>query len=441
MPELERRCAKCGAAYGGEVLFCPADGTPLASRPAGAELERFVGHTLRGEFVLEALVGVGAMASVFRARQLGVERDVAVKLMHRELAQNPVLVARFRREARAAARIRHPNVVEVIGAGDASDGAESLPFLVFEYLDGLTLRSALSAAGGTLPLARALHVVLQMSDAVGEAHEAGVVHRDLKPENAMLVRRGDDPDFVKLLDFGLSRLDEGDAGLETHAGSVLGTARYVSPEGARGEAVGPAADVYALATVLFECLAGHTPFDGDRPVALLVKKSNERAPDVRSLERARSTPEPVAELLAASLALAPAERPAHARAFGQALVRAAAESGVGTAQLLARPTLFGARAFDLLPHAETRVLGSPALTASLTATNGVFAPTNGALTPTNPRTATNGALTVPSSSPVAPPSTNKTERPGPALRRFGVVAACFVLGALGAATHLGACGR
>ncbi|HTQ05383.1 MAG TPA: protein kinase [Polyangiaceae bacterium] len=445
MPEPERRCAKCGAAYGGEVLFCPADGTPLASRPVGAELERFVGQTLRGEFALEALGGVGAMASVFRARQLGVERDVAVKIMHRELTRNPVLVARFRREARAAARIRHPNVVEVVGSGDMADGAESLPYLVFEYLDGFTLRSALSAAGGTLPLARALHIVLQMSDAVGEAHEAGIIHRDLKPENAMLVRRGDDPDFVKLLDFGLSRLGEGDAGIETHAGAVLGTARYVSPEGARGEPVDRAADVYALATILFECLAGRTPFDGDRPVALLVKKSNERAPDVRHFERARATPEPIAALLAASLALEPAARPADGRAFGQALAHAAAQSGVGADQLLPRPTLLGTRSSARLPHAETRVLGSPAFAASLAVA--VAQATNTASPPSPPNTAnapnTPNAPNAPNG--VASPSViARREPPAPELRRVGIVAACFVLGALGAlgaATHLGACGR
>ena len=318
----------------------------------------------------------------------------------------------------------------MIGSCELTVGAQCLPYLVFEYLDGFTLRSALSAAGGSLPLARALHIVLEMTDAVGEAHDLGIVHRDLKPENAMLVRRGDDPDFVKLLDFGLSRLGEGDAGLESHAGAVLGTARYVSPEGALGEAVGPAADVYALATILFECIAGRTPFDGDRPVALLVKKSSERAPDVRSLERGRATPEPIAALLAASLALDPNERPAHARAFGQALARAAAESGVAPEAFFARPTLSGARSSAHLPHTETRVLGSPAFATEL-ATATVNAPLA-----TQPLAAMNAVRqSVP-----APGD----ERGEGTLRRLGIVAACFVLGALGAlgaATHLGGCGR
>jgi serine/threonine-protein kinase len=405
---------------------------PLASRPLGADLARFVGTMVRGDLVIEALLGVGAMASVFRAREHGVERDVAVKIMHPDLVQNPMLLARFRREARAAARIRHPNVVEVIGSGAleaASPGAATLPYLVFEYLDGLTLRSALAASRGTLPLARALHIVLQMSDAVGEAHELSIVHRDLKPENAMLVRRGDDPDFVKVLDFGLSRLGEGDAGLETHAGAVLGTARYVSPEGARGEAAGPAADVYALATILFECLAGRPPFDDERPVAVLVKKSSERAPDVRSFERARDVPGPIAALIATGLAQTPAERPPNGRAFGLALSRAAAQSGLGSEELGPRPTLLGGRSgSDLRASALTRVLGSPAPSDVDTTTSAPPATHAPPATPSDePKPAVRGA----------------SSRSSP-LKRLAVVTLCFAFGALGAlgiATHLGACDR
>jgi len=435
MPEPERRCAKCGAAYGGEVLFCPADGTPLSTRPLGGELERFVGQTLHGEFTIEALLGVGAMASVFRARQFRVERAVAVKLMHHDLVQNATLVARFRQEARAAARIRHPGVIEVVSAGELDEGspAPGVPYVVFEYLDGLTLRSAISAAGGTLPLGRALHIVLQMSDAVGEAHDLGIVHRDLKPENAMLVRRGDDPDFLKLLDFGLSRLGEADAGIETHAGAVLGTARYVSPEGARGEPVGASADVYAIATILFECLAGQTPFEGERPVAILVKKSHEPAPDLLSFAQARGVPEPISSLLGLSLSRDPAHRPADARAFGQALARAATLGGVGADQLLPRPTLFGARSSSRMnPAALTRVLGTPGVAADKSAHSATG------------RTASSGAEPDPRAAPLQVDAVPGLPAPAWALRRVGIVLACFVLGALGAlavATHVGACGK
>jgi serine/threonine protein kinase len=413
MPEPERRCPKCGATYGGDVLFCPADGTPLTSRPVAADVERFVGRTVHGDVTIEALLGVGAMASVFRGRQAGVERDVAVKVLHRELVPNALLVGRFQREGRAAARIRHPNVVEVIGSGSL-DGeghnAPRQPYLVLEYLDGLTLRSALSAAGGTLPLARALGIVLGLCDGVGEAHELGIVHRDLKPENVMLVRRGDEPDFVKVLDFGLSRLGEPEVGLETHAGAVLGTARYLSPEGGRGEPVGPAADVYAIATILFECLAGRPPFDGERPVAILVKKTSEAAPSLASMERARDVPEPIAALIDRGLSREPSERPRDARVLGQELARAAVMSGVAPSELFARPTLLGSRSLSRMSEAaRTRLLGSPVNLA-----------------------------------PVSPaPATPRSTLRAPGLARFGVILGCFalgVLGALGIATHVGGCG-
>ena len=423
MPEPHRRCPQCRATYGGDVLFCPADGTPLTSRPVGEAVERFIGRTLHGDVTLEALLGVGAMASVFRGRQAGVDRAVAVKILHAELAADPVMVARFRREGRAAARIRHPNVVEVIGSGNLEPDTESAapqPYLVLEYLDGLTLRSALSASGGVLPLARAVSIALELCDAVGAAHDLGIVHRDLKPENVMLVRRGDDTDFVKLLDFGLSRFGEAEAGISTHAGAVLGTARYLSPEGARGEPVGPPADVYTIATLLFECLAGRTPFEGDRPVAILVKKSSERAPELSDLERGRAVPAPLCELVARALELDPTKRPGDARTLGQALAEAARASGLGAHELFARPTLFGTGSARRLPaSAPTQVLGSPAVVTSRS---------GGA---SSPRAAS------------VPPEPVTTGSALPALRRIGILVACFTLGVVGAlalATHVGGCG-
>jgi serine/threonine-protein kinase len=410
------------------VIFCPADGTPLSARPVGDGPDAYLGLELHGDLELRSLIGLGAMASVYRARQSGVERDVAVKILRRDLCQNETLVARFQREGRAAARIRHPNVIEVHALGSLpgldADAARQ-PYLVFEYLDGPSLRSLLAAAGGTLPLARALHIVLQVSDATGEAHELGIVHRDLKPENLMLVRRGDDPDFVKVLDFGLSRLSEADAGLETQAGSVLGTARYVSPEGARGEVVDARADVYSIATLLFECLAGRTPFEGDSSVAVLVRQVNEPAPDVREFGPARETPAPIADLLARCLAKDPERRPADGRALGRALGRAASEAGIGARELLPRPTLFGTRSSRLPGAQRTQRLGSPEL--PFRESNVASAPAPFSL---GDDTVVEGAA---------------VDRPGsPNFRRVAIIAACFVLGAsgaLGVGTQLGACGR
>jgi serine/threonine-protein kinase len=241
----------------------------------------------------------------------------------------------------------------------------------------------------------------------------------------MLVRRGDDPDFVKVLDFGLSRLNEADLGVATRAGAVLGTARYVSPEGARGEPVDAHADVYAMGTILFECLAGRTPFDADSAVKLLVKQSAEAPPDVRELEPARDTPAPIAELIARCLAKDRERRPADGRAFGRALARAAAEAGLGAGKLAPRPTLFGTRSQRLLGAERTRLLGSPEVTRSEAPELSVFAP----LSPDPLR-----------SSAGVPSGPKRSTQ----LRRLALLAACFVLGAsgaLGVGSHFGACAR
>ncbi len=388
-----------------------------------------VGRVIQEDLRIEELVGRGAMARVYRARQLRVDRDVAVKVLHPQLLRDPTVVARFQREAVVAARIRHPHVIEVIGAGELprrTPETPGEPFLVVEFLHGPSLRAALDTAGGRLPLSRALHIVLQICDAMGEAHALGIVHRDLKPENVMLVQRGDDPDFVKLLDFGLSRLAGSDAGFATRAGSVLGTARYVSPEGARGDSVGPPGDVYSIATMLFECLAGSTPFNAENPVALLVRRTQDTAMDVRSTPSGASVPESIAALLATSLARDVARRPANAREFGRKLFAAATESGLPSSELLPRSTLLGTRSLTrpaalpaaALPEAERR---DPA-----------------------PETA---AATEPASKPPLPSHSSRaksrSKRPRP-LGRAVVIATCFALGALGAlgvATGVSSCER
>ena len=377
-----------------------------------------VGRVIHEDLRIEELVGRGAMARVYRARQLRVERDVAVKVLHEPLLRDATVVARFQREAVVAARIRHPHVIEVIGAGELPrerPDVPPVPYLVLEYLHGVSLRGALSAAGGRFPLSRALHIVLQIADVIGEAHSLGIIHRDLKPENVMLVQRGDDPDFVKLLDFGLSRLSGSDAGYATRAGSVLGTARYLSPEGARGDPVGPPADVYSIATILFECLAGRTPFDQESAVALLVRRTQDTAMDVRSLPSGAGVPEAVATLIAASLARDVSRRPETARDFGRKLFAAATGSGLASSDLLPRSTLLG-----------TRSMPRPAALDRLPSERPPARPFSDA-------------------DPIPVATRARSERGGPRrLSRVALVLGCFALGALGAlgiATELGSCSR
>ncbi|HEX4445364.1 MAG TPA: serine/threonine-protein kinase, partial [Polyangiaceae bacterium] len=340
--ERPKACPSCGARFRTDALFCSLDGSPLSTSPSviasAAATDPYLGHEILGHIEIRQLVGIGAMGRVYRAFQRGIDRDVAVKVLHRELSSNQALVARFDREAKVASRLAHPNVVHVLLVGQLPDGAM---YIVMEYLDGLSLQSALAAVDGAMPLPRALHVAMQMCDAAGEGHAQGIVHRDLKPENVMLVRRADDADFVKVLDFGIARVHWGEQSMATAAGLIFGTARYISPEGAQGEQVGPGGDVYSIATMLYQMLSGRTPFDAEQAVALLVQQIHDAPLPLRSVPRAAYVPEPIAAVIMKNLAKKPGDRAPEARALGSALLEAAVSSGLSAQDVLARPSLRG----------------------------------------------------------------------------------------------------
>jgi serine/threonine-protein kinase len=317
-----RRCVSCGERYDARALFCPKDGTPTQAEHENIQRDPYLGRVIAGRFRVLRLLGVGAMARVYLAEQLGLERPVALKILHRELLRDEGATARLRREATIGGRLRHPNLAEVSGLGvvdeSAEYGAGGEPFIVLEYLDGLSLTSALAAGDGALSVVRAVHVALQICDALGEAHALGIVHRDLKPDNVMLVKRGVDADFVKVLDFGMARAGR-DPDFATRDGAVLGTARYMAPEGAQGGRVGPEGDVYAIATLLFQCIAGQTPFDGVNAIAILVQQVSAPPPDLLRVGGGRNAPPALAELIAKNLAKDPLARAPNARAFGDEL--------------------------------------------------------------------------------------------------------------------------
>lgn len=346
--------------YAPDSAFCPKDGAPLldaapvdrgerphAAPPPSFPLDPYVGRVILDHIEIREAIGSGAMGKVYRAFQSGIDRDVAVKILHRELSANRELSARFDREAKVASRISHPNVVNVYLAGHLAD--DSL-YIVMEHLEGPTLgallrrpASAASSSGnptGKLPLERALRIILQICDAVGEGHVQGVVHRDLKPDNVMLVRRGTDDDFVKVLDFGIARLTATDNSDATAAGLIFGTARYISPEGARGEAATPASDVYAIATLLYQMLCGRTPFDGEQAVGILVRQIHDAPPPLDG-----DVPAPLAAVILRNLAKDPAERDADARALGRSLLTAARDAHLGVARLVGRTSLLDSLGF------------------------------------------------------------------------------------------------
>jgi len=308
-----------------------------AVEAAGSNGDAYLGRVIAGQFRLERLLGSGATSRVYLAEQLGASRHVALKILQRELSRDENAVARLRREATIGGRLRHPNIAQVLMLGNVDGAAErpgDEPFLVLEYLDGTLLSSALERAGGALGVVRAVHVALQLCEAAGEAHDQGIVHRDIKPENLMLVRRGANSDFVKLLDFGTARSDR-DADFATREGAVLGSARYLAPEGAQGGRVGPEADVYAITTLLFQCIAGRTPFEGSNAITILVQQVTAPAPDLRSFSAARDVPAALAELIARNLAKDPLERCPNGRSLGAEL-RACAFGGHDDTTITAR---------------------------------------------------------------------------------------------------------
>ena len=375
MADPDRVCTRCGARYDGGVIFCPNDGTPLGAKKLPVGDDPHLGIAIGADLRIEQLIGIGAMGRVYRARRVGGAADVAVKILHRDLMASDVLVARFEREARIASRLVHPNVVQMVATGRLAEAGPELggeAYLVMEHLDGISLRSALAAAGGALSLPRALHVVLQCCDAVGDAHAQGIVHRDIKPENVMLVKRGDDPDFVKVLDFGVARIERADASIATQAGAIFGTARYVSPEGAQGKVATAESDVYSLAVLLFESLSGTTPFEAESPVAILIKHTSEPAPDVRSVPRAAYVPDAIARVIADNLRKDPRERARNARELAQQLRRAISECGLsllssGNGRALPLPSIERTRALpvgaDAPAPAASRAVAAPEASA------------------------------------------------------------------------------
>jgi tRNA A-37 threonylcarbamoyl transferase component Bud32 len=229
-----------------------------------------VGTLLNGRYRLDAQIGTGGMSTVYRAFDTVLERQVAIKLMHREIASDSDQLERFRREARAVAQLNHPHIVTVIDAGED----DNTPYIVFEYVEGETLKDRIRRHG-RLPVSEAIAYAIEIARALGVAHERGIVHRDVKPQNVLVDEEGS----AKVTDFGIARtLDQ--EGL-TADGRVLGTTDYVSPEQALGHSVTGQSDLYSLGIVLFEMLTGDVPFKGDNQVAVAMKHVREQLPDVQ----------------------------------------------------------------------------------------------------------------------------------------------------------------
>jgi tRNA A-37 threonylcarbamoyl transferase component Bud32 len=269
--------------------------SPQAS---ASEALGLVGRVLSERYRIEALLGEGGMGAVYLAEHVLMRKRFAVKVLHAEMTRLPEMVARFEREAMAAAHIEHPNVAAATDFGKLENGAF---FLVLEYVEGSSLRDLIEK--GPLLSRRALHVAHQIASALARAHTLGIVHRDLKPENVMLVERDGDPDFAKVLDFGIAKVPVGEfakrgSGNEggqvlTQLGMVYGTPEYMAPEQALGQEVDARADLYALGVILFEMLAGVRPFDAESKVTLLGMKVTSDPPTIASKNASVRVPEAI----------------------------------------------------------------------------------------------------------------------------------------------------
>jgi tRNA A-37 threonylcarbamoyl transferase component Bud32 len=234
-------------------------------------MSTLLGTILNGRYRLEARIGAGGMSTVYRATDETLQRQVAIKLMNREIASDSDQLERFRREARAVAQLSHPHIVGVIDYGED----DSRPYIVFEYVEGETLKERIRRTG-RLPTTEAVAYAIEIARALGVAHARHIVHRDVKPQNVLIDEEG----RAKVTDFGIARtLDE--EGL-TADGRVLGTTDYVSPEQALGRPVTGQSDLYSLGVVLYEMLTGEVPFKGENQVAVAMKHVREELPDVQA---------------------------------------------------------------------------------------------------------------------------------------------------------------
>ncbi len=338
-------CPSCQIHYPDDMSVCGQCGARLMldSAMQPDPQQSMVGRVIGGNYRIEAMLGKGGMGAVFKARQLSLDRQVAIKVLLAPLAMEGEMIERFQREARSASNIGHPSIVQVIDLGYLEEGP---PFIAMELLEGEDLRSKLYREGA-IPPSQAIPLILQVCDGLQAAHDKGIVHRDLKPDNLFLDYRQGKVPTVKLLDFGLSKIKSADRKL-TNTGALLGTPNYMSPEQVKADReVDGRTDVYAIGAILYEMLSGRPAYDGASVQSILVSIMTEDPPAPRSIRP--DMPEELEAVILRAMARDPAARHQSMNELGVELARVGARIGVPQSQL----TLFSSSSAPALQSFET----------------------------------------------------------------------------------------
>ena len=314
------------------------------------------GKTLGGRFELLTMIGEGGYGAVYMAQQLSMDRRIAVKVIHPKLANTKSMMERFIREAKIASQLKHPNTVVYYDFGCDED----LLYLAMEYVEGRTLSSVI-ATDGVVQVARVANMGRQICGALSEAHSHGMIHRDLKPGNILLTLRDKDPDFVKVIDFGLAKIVHGDQkGRDfqdvTESGQLLGTPAYMAPEQIRGETLDPRCDIYALGVILFAALSGKKPFAAATPLSTALMHLTEDVPSVSDLNP--TVPNTLNLLVRACMAKDADERPQTVDIIAKHLNEFATVANRGVATpFLANPKAIEATAtLDATPSSQRQAV-------------------------------------------------------------------------------------
>jgi serine/threonine-protein kinase len=309
-----RRCSVCGASYQTGERFCPLDGGAVVDE-AGAG-DPLVGKTIGGRYFIVRQLARGGMGAVYEAEHVGLDKRVAVKFILDRFGDDREALHRFHREARTASRIGHENIIDITDIGETEDGK---PFLAMEYLEGSDLGQVLTATGRMEP-SRAVHIVAQVLRGLAAAHGAGIIHRDMKPANVFLTERGGVVDFVKIMDFGISKVVAArDARVRlTETGVAMGTPIYMAPEQAEARPdIDHRIDIYAVGVMLYEMLAGEPPFNASSYLVLVQQHVASAVPPLG--ERRRDLPAALVRAVHRALEKKPERRFADALEFAAAL--------------------------------------------------------------------------------------------------------------------------